>query len=174
MRLFRTIVLSILLTGVLLPTAPAFAAEPSVVGVVNYTTVISESIAGKQADAELAALVKEKQAALEAKKQVLDQMRSDYKQQEATLNTEQKKAKEAEYSHLFREYQQASADANAEVNKKRAELRAKVVGEINEVVRKLGKEEKYTLIVDTAVVPFFQNSADLTSRVIAKYNESKN
>lgn len=172
MKLFYRMLLAALFISVI-SAGSALAAAPSVVGMVNYNTVISDSIGGKQADAELVKLAKEKETELEAKKQVLAQMRADYKQNEATMTAEQKKAKEMEYDRLYKEFQEFGQEANAEINRKRIQLRAKVIGEINEVVRNLAKEGKYTMVIDSAAVPYCQGDADLTAKVVAKYNEIK-
>jgi Skp family chaperone for outer membrane proteins len=45
--------------------------------------------------------------------------------------------------------------------------------EIKVVLNKIAQEEKYTMILDATVVPYYDGNSDISAKVIQKYNEFK-
>lgn len=151
----------------------AFAAEGGKIGVVDFTAVINNSEAGKRANTELNELVDAKRVEAQEKAQNVEGLKKTFDEQAATLSAEDKKIKEEELNQVFKDYQTTVAQSNAEVQKKQAELRNQVLKEIKDVISKLAQEEKYTLILDAAAVPYYDKTSDISAKVIQRYNESK-
>lgn len=167
------LVMGIMLSLVIIAVPPAYAADTAKTAVVDFTVVINGSDAGKKANAELVELVKARQAAVEEKAQNVQSLKKALQEQAATLSAEDKKAKEEELNRVFRDYQATVAQSNGEVEKKAAELRNGVMKEIKEVLNKIAQEEKYTMILDATVVPYYDKNSDISAKVIQKYNEFK-
>jgi outer membrane protein len=170
-KLFFMIGLMVALTVYAMP--PAFAAESGKTAVVDFSTVINNSEAGKKANAELNQLINTRRAEAQEKLNNVESLKKALDEQAATLSAEDKKAKQEELNKVYRDYQSTVAQSNAEVQKKQNELRANVLNEIKEVLAKIAREENYTFIFDAVVVPYYDKSSDISDKVIQKYNESK-
>lgn len=170
--LFIIGVMLALMVVIAVPSA-AFAADDSKTAVVDFAAVIDGSDAGKHANAELAEFIKTKQAAAEEKGKLVSNLKMSFEEQVANLSPEDKKAKQEELVRSAGEYQALVRESNAEVQRKAAELKSVVVNEIKEVLKKIAQEEKYVMILDSAVVPYYDNSVDISAKVIQKYNEEK-
>lgn len=167
------LVMGMMLAMTVIVVPPAFAAENAKTGVVDFAVVINNSEAGKQANAQLAELINAKRAAAQEQAKNVESLKKAFEEQAATLSAEDKKAKEEELNKVFRDYQNTVALSNAEVQKKQAELRTSVINEIKGVINKIAQEENYTMILDAAVVPYYDKNTDISAKVIQKYNESK-
>lgn len=159
-----------------LSASPMLAAEASMkIGIVDLFKAVNESEQGKKAKAELEAMIKSKQEALEGKGKAIEKLRSELDKQGSVLSAEAKKSKDDEFERLTREYQRTVADSQNEVRKKEGELTGRIVRDLREVITTLAQDEKYTIIMEKAegLVLFADPSLDITSTVIKKFDESK-
>jgi len=76
---------------------------------------------------------------------------------------------------LLRDYQRLVADSQKEVKKKEGELTGDIIKELRGIVQKIGQEEGYTLILESAEgqILYAAKEIDLTETVIKKFNESR-
>lgn len=170
------IVAVVIASFVLAPlVSPGAYAQEFKTGVVDLNKVLNESDTGKRARADLEGLIKSKQAQIDEKGKAAEKLKGDMEKQAAILTPEARKAKEEELERLVRDYQRLVTDANAEVKKRENEVMGSILGELRELIAKVGKEEKYTLILEAvpAVVLYFDKTLDITERMIKAYNEGK-
>jgi outer membrane protein len=113
--------------------------------------------------------VKARQTAVNEKAEAVDKLKKAFAKEAAAT----KKAKEEELNTASVELQQLVVSSEAEIKKKAAELRNSLVKEIREVVDTMGRDEKFILILTTENAPYFQQTMDVTDKVIRKYDESK-
>jgi outer membrane protein len=152
----------------------AYAAEFKT-GVVDLNKVLNESDAGKCARIDLEGLIKSKQSQIDEKGKAAEKLKNDMEKQASILTPDARKAKEEELERLVRDYQRLVTDANAEVKKKENEVMGSILGELKELIAKVGRDEKYTLILEAvpAVVLYYDKALDITDRMTKAYNESK-
>ena len=141
--------------------------EPPKIGVVDVVKVTNDSIEGKKANAELQALVNAKRAMVKDKAEAIDKLKKNL-EKEPDSN---RKAKEGELKSANAEYKKFVAAADAEVQKKAAELKNKLLGQIKKVLETIGQEEKFLLIHTNENAPYFNKNIDISDKVINKYNE---
>ena len=163
--------LSLLLAMVVLMSAaaPAMVAEAKV-AVMDLNMVITESEAGKAASAQLEALIQERQAAVDVKAEAVRKLREEV---EDAAVTNRRTSQQRELEQLVSEYEALVAQSEAEIQAKAEEMRRQILGEIGEVLRVLGEQENYSLIVDTSIVHYYTQAIDITREVIRKCNELK-
>ncbi len=161
-------VLGLSLVCVLLVLLIGCSAEAPRIGVVDVAKVIGESKGGKKANAMLDAFVKARQTVVNEKAEAIDKLRKGLAKEPAAT----KKAKEEELNKASVELQQLVASSQAEVKNKAAELRNSLIKEIRETVDSIGRDEKFLLILTSENAPYFQQTMDVTDRVIRKYDES--
>ncbi len=143
-------------------------AEPPRIGVVDLVRTINESNPGKKANAELDALVKAKQTEIRVKADTVEKLKKNLEKEPAAT----KKAKEEELAKANVEYQQLVAASDAEVKKRAAELRGKVLEDLKKVLDTIGAEDRFLLILTNENLAWFQKTIDITEKVVKKYNES--
>ena len=111
------------------------------------------------------ALIKAKQAELNQKGEALKNLEKSLKQPGS-------KMKPDEFNKAAAEYQKLASTAESDVKKRATELRKSVFDQIRKVIDKIGQDEKYVMIFTADNVPYFQPTADITDKVIKKYDES--
>ncbi|MGH7450987.1 MAG: OmpH family outer membrane protein [bacterium] len=94
------------------------------------------------------------------------------------LSDERKKEKETELQNLnirLNQFQQEKWGNQGEVFTKRAELMQPVINKINDVIKKIGTEDKYDYIFDVVngnILHVSASQPDLTERVLEELNKS--
>lgn len=145
----------------LLAALPAVAMENSKVGIVDVNKVVTNSIAVKKANEELAEMIKQKDSQLEEKAKNIEVLKKKTPS----------KTKEAELALAVKEFNTMTIAAQGEVNKKLNELNSKISSQIIGVVNEIAKEENFTLIVSSSSILFSNTKTiDLTDKVLKKYD----
>lgn len=168
-RIFLAILLFLALTGIARP------AELKI-GYVD-TQRINQEFKGaqdinKQLDKEVADWRKQEQDM----KHALDSLKADYEKQKLVLSDTRRKDREAEIKTKQDEYEsfvQSIWGDKGKIAERTKELIRPVVEKINTILRKIGEDEGYALILDAADgnVVYAPRKADLTDDVLAELNK---
>lgn len=144
------------------------------IGVVNSQELISKSDAGKEAAAELAAFVQEKNAEVAAKRDELAalQKKLEGMKQSDKAFEEASTALESGAQDLARLVQESRMAVRA----KDQELTQKLLPEALKAVRSIGLEEGYTVIFDsnTGRIIYSDVSVELTPKAVSRFNAKFN
>lgn len=110
----------------------------------------------------------EKQKELQTLKESLDK-------QNLLLKPEARATKEKEFQDKLREFQRWGEDNQNEINQKRLELERNISIGLLKVIRKIGADEGYVVILEKNenIVLCGSKSIDLTDRVIKAYDLQK-
>lgn len=161
----------------MLTATSAIAAEVITVkfGYVDLVRSLNESEAGKKAKTDLEFLIKTKQTTIDEKGKAIEKSKADLEKQSSVLSPDARKAKEEEMERMLRDYQRLVADSQNEVKKKEGELTNDILKDLRAIVQKIGEDEGYTLILESAEgqILYAKKEADLTEVVIKKFNESR-
>ena len=108
----------------------------------------------------------------------LKKLQDQYESQSLLLSDAKKREKEQEIQNLIMKLQQFQQQKynpqTGEIYKKQAELLQPVYDKINVVIKKIGEDEKYDLILDTAsgnILHVSDAIKDLTDRVLEELNK---
>jgi outer membrane protein len=174
MMLAAVVVLFVLCGSMSVVLAEETTSSSFKIGVVDLYKAVNESEHGKKAKADLEAMIKSKQEALESKGRAIEKLRSELEKQGDVLSAEAKKNKGEEYERLTREYQRNMTDSQNEVRKRESELTGRIIKTIRDVVLKMAQEGKYTLILERAegLVLYVDASLDITDAVISELDSS--
>ena len=145
------------------------------IGHVDLVRALNESESGKKAKADLEFMIKSKQSTIDEKGKAIERAKADIEKQASVLSQDARKTKEEELESLLRDYQRLVADSQKEVKKKEGELTGDIIKELRGIVQKIGQEEGYTLILESAEgqILYAAKEIDLTETVIRKFNESR-
>lgn len=143
------------------------------IGYVDLGKALNDSKRGKDAKAELEALVKQKQSQIDDLEKKINTQRAEFEKQAPALSEKAKQEKQAEIEKAIQDYQKLVQDAQAEVEKKRRELTTGILKELKDIIDEIGKKEGYTIILESSegLILYSKEGLDLTDRVIKVYDE---
>ena len=97
----------------------------------------------------------------------------DLNKQSMVLNAELKKKKEEDVLKKKRDFERYVQDKNEEFAKKEKEITNKIIKKMLGVIQKIGKEKKFTMILEKKVGLYFDKSVDLTTLATLSYDKTK-
>lgn len=152
----------------------AFAAELKI-GCVDIQRAVNDCNAGKEAKKEIIKEVEKFQRLVAEKQKELQTLKESLDKQNPLLKPEARATKEKEFQNKLREFQRWGEDNQNEINQKWMELERNIATGLLKVIRKIGAEEGYTLILEKNenILLFGSKSIDLTDRVIKAYDLQK-
>ncbi len=153
-----------------LVTAPAWAQERVRIGFVDIQRAISESQAGKKAKERFQAQVKKIESDLLKEKQEVERMKNDFDKKGALLKEEERFNFEKELQRRALGYQRSMQDHQEELRQKEGEMTSEILQDLQKIVTEVGKNEKFTLILERSQVLYSDQGVDITNKVIELYN----
>jgi len=158
---------------------PVAAADPGPkIGVVDLQRALTESEAGKQAKAQLSQLEQTKRALVDRKAKEVETLKRELEIQGKLLKEEVRREKERRLEREIKALQRLARDSQEELQRQERELIERIIKALVQIVKAIGKEEGYTLILERGGlergggwVVFAGPAVDLTDKVIARYNQ---
>ncbi len=166
-----------LLVAVLLLVFSASAAAADKIGFVDVKKIFFQSDAGKKELGVVKAAVEKKKAILKERENKLRNLRAELDKQRLVLTKEAYEKKELDYQGKFKDYKRLVEDSNEELARQEQLIKKRLIPEIVKTVKKTGKKEGYSMIVDissgqyTGVLLYHSETNDLTKTVIKEYNK---
>ena len=99
-------------------------------------------------------------------------MLSDLNKQSSVLDPEVRKKKEDRFRKEKIAFERYLKDQNDEFGKNEKEITQKILIKMMKVIKKLGKEKKYTMILEEKVVLYHDRGNDLTALATKTYDRS--
>jgi outer membrane protein len=163
-------------------------ASPSAlrVGIVDLDKALKESSAGKQALATLKQFrdkvvkdINEKKRQKDAKEGTLRDLQTELTSQSMVLSDSAKQTKEENYRRQVRDLRKFIDDSNRfieeserELREREAELTSRLLRDLLEIVKAVGREESFTIIFERndRVLLFVADAIDLTEKIIKRFD----
>jgi outer membrane protein len=151
--------------------APRVSAQ-SKIAVVDMQRALNETEDGRGAKAKLSELFKQRQKSLDDKQNALKAMKENLEKQRNVLSREVLQTKMEEYQKVFVDLQGVYMEYQRELAAKEGELTKGIIQRMQNILRRIGQKEGYTLIMERneAGVIFVPTNLDLTDLVIQRYN----
>jgi outer membrane protein len=145
------------------------------IGCVDIQRAVNECNAGKDAKKAITKEVEKFQRLIADKQKELQTMKESLEKQGPMLTPEARATKERDYQNKLREFQRWGEDNQNEINQKRAEMERNISIGLQKVIKKVGEEEGYTLVLEKneTIVLHASKSIDLTDRVIKVFDGPK-
>ena len=109
---------------------------------------------------------------IQARENRIKKMLADLNKQSMVLDPELKKKKEDKFRKEKVAFERYVQDQNAEFSKSEKEITQKILLKMMKVIKKLGKEKKYTMILEQKVVLYHDQGNDLTTLATKTYDRS--
>jgi len=166
---FPLLILGFLICGPL--TVSAFAAD-SRIGFLNIQKAVSSTKDWKSKfDKFKAAFSKEKKR-IKLKEQKIKKMLENLSKQSYVLDPDLKKKKEDAFRKEKIEFERYVQDQNADFGKKEKEMTQKILIKMMGIIKKIGKDKKYTMILEQKVVLYHDKGNDLTGIATRAYDKA--
>jgi len=160
------------------------------VGVVDLQAVLDSSVRGKAAKDRLQQLglklqeeIKDKRQTKEEREKELQRLRTELRSQGLVLSKKAQEEKAEDFRKQVRELKRFIDDTNRFIEDATQEFREREVREtqrllqeIRDVVQEVGKQQKYSLILEgnegAALVLYFSSTVSLTSEIVQRYDQA--
>ena len=166
----------ILSLGMLIVFAcPAPGADPPKIAYVDLQKALNSCEAGKEGRKQMALEIEKMQKSFAAKQKELEKLKEDLEKRGAVLNEAVRTEKEREYQVKLRDLQRTQRDYEESLKQKDQDLSGQILRNLEAIVKKIGEEGKYTLILERNQPPiiFISNAVDLTDEVIKIADQQK-
>ena len=150
--------------------APSFARDLRV-GVIDIQKAVSGTREWKKEFLSFKTNFNREKKLISRKEEQLKKMIENLKKQGMVLNPELKKKKEGEVLKKKREFERYVQDKNEDLAKKEKEITGRILKKMADVIKKIGKQKNFTMILERKVGLYFDNSVDLTALAIQTYNK---
>ena len=149
----------------------SFAAESRVGFIDVQKAVISTKEWKRQFENFKKDFAKEKKK-IKARENRIKKMLQDLNKQSFVLDPELKKKKEAKFRKEKVAFERYVQDKNAEFGNSEKEMTQKILQNMMKIIKKIGKEKKYTMILEQKAVLYHDKGNDLTTLAIKTYDRS--
>ena len=109
---------------------------------------------------------------IQARETRIKKMLADLNKQSSVLDPEVRKKKEDRFRKEKIAFERYLKDQNDEFGKNEKEITQKILIKMMKVIKNLGKDKKYTMILEEKVVLFHDRGKDLTTLVTNTYDRS--
>jgi outer membrane protein len=168
------IILPLLISGFLISgplTVSAFAAD-SRIGFLDIQKAVSSTKDWKSKFNKFKASFTKEKKRIKIKEQKIKKMLENLNKQSFVLDPDLKKKKEDAFRKEKIEFERYVQDQNADFGKKEKEMTQKILIKMMGIIKKIGKEKKYTMILEQKVVLYHDKGNDLTDIATRAYDKA--
>ena len=137
---------------------------------VDLQRAVFEVNDGKAAKDRLEKMKTQRQGALDAKQKELKKLQESLEKQSDFMTDEVKAKKGAEFRQKLGELQQTYATLQRELAEEEMKIQQKILGQMGEVLKAIGEEGSYTMVVRKDALLWAPPHLDITNELIRRYN----
>ena len=174
---FRHSELNVLVAMFAFGSGVAFAA-PTVasdvrIGTVDMQKALQSVEEGKKARGKLETAFNSKKKELQKEEASIKKMHDELQKQSLVMNEKARAKKQAELQQRILKFQERTAKSQMEIQKKERDLTAPILSRLRDVISKVAKEKKYTVVLEKNEnsVLYSLPKDDLTAEVVKRYNK---
>jgi len=146
----------------------AFGAEPVKIAYVDMQRALNSCEAGKEAQKQMTQEVEKMQKTFAGKQKEMEKLKEDLEKRGLVLNENLRRDKERDYQAKLRDLQRLQRDYEEDLRRKDQELTQRILKSLATIVKKLGEDGKYTVILEKnqPTIIYISGALDLTEEVI--------
>ncbi len=142
------------------------------VGYIDLHRLVNESKMGKAARQDLQKMRKEREAVLARKLRDINDLKEHIQKEGDKMPLQEKHDKIEKLKKLYKAYQRLVADAKEDITTEDRQLVSIILTKANDVVKKVAKQEKYTIILkDPNAIGYLDPDVDITDLVLKELNK---
>jgi outer membrane protein len=145
------------------------------IGCVDIQRAMNECQAGKEAKKSIAREMEKLQKLGGERQKELQTLKESLEKQAPMLTPEARATKEKDYQGRLRDFQRWGEDNQKEIQQKGLEFERNILLGVQKVIKKLGEDEGYTVILEKNenIVLYVSKTIDITDRVIKVFDSQK-
>ncbi len=149
-----------------------YAKSTCKIGVIDVKKVINESEYGKEVMKKLQQKYNELSAKIQKKAKELRALKEEIEKKSSLWSDEVKEKKKSEYQKMLRELKSMQEDAQYEMKEYEKKMLDPVFKELEKVLKKFAKSEKYDLILEKNQpgIYYISSKVDITKKIIELFN----
>lgn len=154
---------------------PALATEPLKIAYVDIQKALNFCEAGKEAKKLITAEVEKMQKNFAGKQKELEKIKEDLEKRGAVLSESVRKERERDYQAKLVALQRLQRDYEEDLRRRDRELTDRILKTMEEIVKKMGEEGKYTIILEKnqPTILYISPVLDLTEEVIKRIDQKQ-
>ena len=142
------------------------------VGYIDLHRLVNESKMGQAARQDLQKMRKERETVLAGKLRDINELKEYIQKEGEKMPLEKKNDKIEELKKRYKAYQRLVADAKEDITTEDRELVSIILTKANDVVKKVAKQGKYTIILkDPNAIGYLDPEVDITDLVLKELNK---
>lgn len=143
------------------------------IGVVDVQSAILKTNEGKAAREKIEKELGKKRQDILAQQNQLKKMQEDFQAQQSVLSDADKQAKQKEFQGKLQAFQQAQVGFDQEARQKESAALQQIFKNMQNEIQKISKQKSLDMVFDksAAVLLYANNTADITTDLIDRYNE---
>ena len=153
-------------------SAPQPALAQAKVGVVDLNSALKGCKQGKKALVELQRKAKKFDNELKSMQKEVARLRKDLENTAMLLKPEARMSKERDFERTMRKLRERQRDAKQELMESERASFNPILRRMTGIIKKIGAQGKYGLIVEVKSAFYYPPSADITKQVIAAYDKT--
>ncbi len=165
----KTFVIALVAAASLLPAAAQ--QQEGRIGVFDSQPVWQQTEEGKKMQAQLQAFRDTKLAEINGKEADLNKLKDKLRTQDASLSDDKRSQMMKDIDQKTLDLKRLNDDATRDMQSQFSDARDQFQKELFEVVEALGREKKYTLILEKSIVVYNDAAVDITPEVVTKFNQ---
>jgi len=152
-----------------------FGAESLKIAYVDMQRALNQCEAGKEAKRQFAAELEKIQKEFAGKQKDLEKIKEDLEKRGSVFSENVRQQKERDYLAKMRELQRLQRDYDEDLRRKDRELSERILRNLEAIIKKMGEEGQYTLILERnqPTVIYISNVLDLTEEVIKRIDKKQ-
>jgi outer membrane protein len=140
------------------------------IGLIDVQRAFNESQAGKAAKDRLAAQGKKAEADMNRERQEIEKAKVDFEKKGPLLKEDDRRRIEGDLQKRIVNYQRNARDLQEELEGKGREAQDSILKDLMGVITEVGRNEKFTLILEKNQLLYSDQAIDITNKVIEIYN----
>jgi outer membrane protein len=165
----------VFLAGSLFVASAALGAEQFKFAYVDMQRALNYCEAGKEAKKQMTLEVEKIQKLFAAKQKEVEKLKEDLEKRSSVMSEAVRKEKERDYQTKLRDIQRMQRDTEDEIRAKDRELTEKILKKLADIIRKLGEERRYTMVLEKnqPAVIYVSAGLDITEEVIKLMDQQR-
>ena len=158
-------------------SSPVGATDPLKIGYVDMQRALNQCEAGQEAKKLMTTEVEKMQKNLMGKQKEVEKLKDDLEKRGSVMNENVRRDKERDYQAKVRDLQRIQRDFEEDLRRKDREITDKVLLDLAKIIKKIGEDGKYTMILERnqPTIIYISGALELTDEVIkiADQNQKK-
>lgn len=149
-----------------------FGADIAKIGILDFQKILTESSAGKQAQAVINKKGKEMETELKNKGATIEKQKENFERESLVMSRQMREEKERELRIMINDFKSLQKKYMNDFKEYEARLVKRIRSEILTIVNELAKKEGYLLVLERREggVIYYPNTIDISDKVIQAYN----